>query len=132
MNRYIVLLLLFVSACGWAECPSIDPEETLDCYFKAVDAEDDARIEKVFLNFPGYHFNFSEKPKREIHKKVTLAKNLVDPMPNGEVPIWAHKGNKEIWVKEVYPNWSHMVSFYLKQKQGKWYVAGYSAHNQPE
>ncbi|WP_444916862.1 hypothetical protein [Microbulbifer sp. JMSA003] len=132
MSRYIAILLFFVSAHGWAECPSTDPEETLECYFNAVDAQDEQGIAEVFLDFPGYHFNVSEKPEREIHKKMTLAKNLVGPMSNGEVPIWAHKGNREIWIIETYSNWSHIVSFYLKEKQGKWYVAGYSSHNQPE
>jgi hypothetical protein len=132
MNRYITFLLLVFSLHAWADCPSTDPVETLGCYFNAVDAQDELGIEKVFIDFPGYHFNILEKPERDIHKQVTLEKNLVEPMANGEVPIWAHKGNKEIWVKETYASWSQMVSFYLKQKQGKWYVAGYSSHNQPE
>lgn len=132
MNRYIALLTLIVSQIVSADCPSVDPEETLECYFKAVDAKDEAGIAKVYLEFRGYHFNLNEIPKREIHKKVILAKDIVSPLPNGEVPIWAHKDNKEIWVKEIYSNYSHMVSFYLKQKQGKWYLAGHSLHDQPE
>lgn len=132
MSKFIGFLLLFFSAYGMADCPSVVPEETLACFFNAVDNQDEQGIAKVLLNFSTYHFNLTEKPQREIYKKITLQKDLVAPMPNGEVPIWAHKGNKEIWVKECYLNWSDMVSFFLNKQQGKWYIAGYSSHNQPE
>jgi hypothetical protein len=132
MNRLITLILMVFSSIVYAECPSSDPEETLECYFEAVDLKDTAGISKVYLEFRTYHFTNSDKPKREIHKKVTLAKDLVKPDENGDIPIWAHKGNKEIWVREIYSNFSHMVSFYLKNKQGKWYLAGHSSHDQQE
>ena len=116
----------------WAECPSATPEDTLECYFNAVDSKNESDIADVYLDLRKYHFNVLIPAKREIHKKVTLAKNIATPLPSGEIPVWGQKGNKEIWVREIYKDNAQMVSFWLKHINGKWFIAGHSAHGQPE
>ena len=132
MKIIITALVYIFSFQAIGACPSSEPRETLNCYFTAVDKNDVKSINEVYLGLTEYHFNNATPPHRELHKIVTLKDNIVNSIPNGTVPLWARKGNKEIMVKEKYTNYEHMVSFYLTQKNGIWFLAGHTAQNQPE
>ena len=132
MNRYIAPLLLIFSPFAFGECPSAVPEETLECYFNAVDSKNEQAIKNVYLGMTGYHFNVPVPPKREILTKAVLAENSIQHSPDNEVPIWARKGNITFLVSEVYPSYTLQVSFSLTQVNKKWYLAGHSALDQPE
>ena len=132
MNRYIALLLLIFSPFAFGECPSVVPEETLECYFNAVDSKNEQVIKNIYLGMTNYHFNEPTPPKRKILKKAVLAENSIKNSPGNEVPIWARKGNITFLVSEAYPSYTLNVSFSLTQVNKKWYLAGHSALEQPE